>query len=109
MARGCGAKVQSDGNAGSSWGACLFLQNFRCQEGAKFGFFLEQFLERDPTKRLGCKPSGEGNRELRQHPWFKNMDWETLDAKDQVPPFTPDVCLSLFLGFWEKADTLFLL
>ncbi|KAH6916221.1 AGC/YANK protein kinase [Coprinopsis sp. MPI-PUGE-AT-0042] len=48
------------------------------------------FLERDPTKRLGCKPNGEGYRELRNHSWFQNMDWETLEAKEQIPPFTPD-------------------
>lgn len=50
-----------------------------------------QFLERDPAKRLGCRPNGEGFLELKRHPWFATIDWETLETKEQVPPFTPDV------------------
>ena len=48
-------------------------------------------LERDVTKRFGCKPNGEGFQELRRHPWFKPIDWDTLETKEQTPPFIPDV------------------
>ncbi|KAG7093891.1 hypothetical protein E1B28_007530 [Marasmius oreades] len=51
---------------------------------------LKGLLERDTSKRLGCKPNGEGFRELQAHPWFKTIDWETLESKEQVPPFVPD-------------------
>jgi serine/threonine kinase 32 len=50
-----------------------------------------QLLERDPGKRYGCKPHGEGYQELRRHPWFKIIDWDTLESKEQTPPFIPDV------------------
>ncbi|KAL0953359.1 hypothetical protein HGRIS_004597 [Hohenbuehelia grisea] len=51
---------------------------------------LRGLLERDTTKRFGCKPNGEGYQELRRHPWFKSIDWDTLESKEQTPPFVPD-------------------
>ncbi|PSR73804.1 hypothetical protein PHLCEN_2v10374 [Hermanssonia centrifuga] len=51
---------------------------------------LRAFLDRDAVRRLGCKPNGEGFAELRQHPWFQCIDWETLETKEQTPPFIPD-------------------
>ncbi|KAI0791634.1 AGC/YANK protein kinase [Irpex lacteus] len=51
---------------------------------------LKGFLDRDPPRRLGCKPHGEGFSELQRHPWFQVIDWETLDLKEQTPPFVPD-------------------
>ncbi|KAI0793954.1 kinase-like protein [Fomes fomentarius] len=51
---------------------------------------LKGFLERDPTRRLACKPNGEGFDELRKHPWFSNIDWNTLETKQQTAPFIPD-------------------
>ena len=51
---------------------------------------LKGFLDRDTTRRLGCKPVGEGFEELRRHPWFQSIDWEALITKECVPPFTPD-------------------
>jgi len=47
-------------------------------------------LERDTSKRFGCKPNGEGFQELRRHAWFKTIDWDALEAKEQIPPFIPD-------------------
>ncbi|KAH9852103.1 kinase-like protein [Lenzites betulinus] len=51
---------------------------------------LRGFLDRDPTRRLGCKPNGEGFEELKRHPWFASIDWDTLDTKEQTAPFIPD-------------------
>ncbi|EPQ56369.1 kinase-like protein [Gloeophyllum trabeum ATCC 11539] len=51
---------------------------------------LKGLLTRDPAQRLGCKPHGEGFEELRRHPWFRNIDWETLESKQATPPFVPD-------------------
>ncbi|KAK7679470.1 hypothetical protein QCA50_017524 [Cerrena zonata] len=50
---------------------------------------LKGFLERDTTKRLGCKPS-EGFEEIQRHPWFQSIDWDALDRKELPPPFVPD-------------------
>ncbi|KAI0331480.1 kinase-like protein [Cubamyces sp. BRFM 1775] len=51
---------------------------------------LKGFLERDPSRRLGCKPNGEGFEELKRHPWFSCIDWDTLETKEQTAPFIPD-------------------
>lgn len=55
---------------------------------------FSQFLERDPTKRLGCRQNGpaESFEDLKRHPWFSSIDWDTLDTKEQTAPFIPDVC-----------------
>ena len=50
-----------------------------------------QFLDRDPTRRLACKPNGEGWEELKRHPWMSTIDWATLESKEQISPFIPDV------------------
>jgi len=34
---------------------------------------------------------------LRRHPWFKPVDWDTLETKEQIPPFKPDVRRFLLL------------
>ena len=63
----------------------------RCsQRGMKL---LSSFLERDITKRLGCKPDAEGLEEIRDHPWFSSIDWDKLENKQLQPPFVPDVRL----------------
>ena len=56
-----------------------------------------QFLERDPSRRLACKPGGEDFEEIKRHPWFQNIDWETLETKEQIAPFIPDVRLVLLI------------
>jgi serine/threonine kinase 32 len=52
-----------------------------------------QLLDRDLSKRLGCKPHGDGFIELQRQPWFQLIEWETLGSKEQTPPFVPDVRL----------------
>ncbi|CAO3637434.1 unnamed protein product [Cunninghamella echinulata] len=43
---------------------------------------LEQLLNRDPTTRLGSK---RGAMEIKQHPFFKGIPWNSV-AKKQLPP-----------------------
>jgi len=51
---------------------------------------MKALLEREPSKRLACKPRSEGYEELRRHPWFQSIDWEILESKEMKPPFVPD-------------------
>jgi len=51
---------------------------------------LRSFLDRDPTRRLGCKPHGEGFEDLKRHPWFSIIDWDALEEKRLPSPFVPD-------------------
>ncbi|OXB73230.1 UNVERIFIED_CONTAM: hypothetical protein H355_016410 [Colinus virginianus] len=46
---------------------------------------LEKLFERDPTRRLGVT----GN--IRDHPFFKTINWVTLERREVEPPFKPKV------------------
>uniref|UniRef100_A0A8C5SUS7 Protein kinase C n=1 Tax=Laticauda laticaudata TaxID=8630 RepID=A0A8C5SUS7_LATLA len=46
---------------------------------------LEKLFERDPTKRLGIT----GN--IRDHHFFKAINWTTLEKREMEPPFKPKV------------------
>jgi serine/threonine protein kinase len=50
---------------------------------------LEGLLTRDVEKRLGSGP--EGGKDIKNHPFFKGIDWEKLDRKEIEPPFKPNV------------------
>jgi len=51
---------------------------------------LKGFLEREPSKRLGCNSHSEGFGEVQRHAWFQDIDWNTLESKEQTSPFVPD-------------------
>ncbi|KAG6844740.1 hypothetical protein H0H87_004072 [Tephrocybe sp. NHM501043] len=67
---------------------------------------LKGLLDRDTSRRFGCKPHGEGFQELRRHPWFKSIDWDTLDSKEQTPPFIPDAKKANFDASHELEELL---
>jgi len=46
---------------------------------------IQKLLDRDPTKRLSDPDL------IKQHPFFKTIDWERLENKEIPPPFVPDV------------------
>jgi len=48
---------------------------------------LEGLLTREPAQRLGTK----GGAEVKQHPWFSDIDWAKLERKEIEPPFKPNV------------------
>lgn len=46
------------------------------------------FLTRDPAERLGCDPE-KGFSEIKNHVFFKGIDWEQLERRQVDPPYKP--------------------
>ncbi|KAF8591166.1 kinase-like protein [Ramaria rubella] len=67
---------------------------------------IAALLERNPGKRLGCQSLSRhiGQSQLRNHPWFKKLDWKKLDARKLNPPFVPDSQASNFDDHERKGD-----
>ncbi|XP_015204540.1 serine/threonine-protein kinase Sgk1 isoform X1 [Lepisosteus oculatus] len=49
---------------------------------------LEGLLQKDRTKRLGCK---DDFIEIKNHVFFSPINWDDLNAKRLTPPFNPNV------------------
>ncbi|KAM5563695.1 serine/threonine-protein kinase [Rosa sericea] len=63
---------------------------------------LKGLLAKDTSKRLGCGPLG--GDEVKQHKWFKQINWKKLDAREIKPSFRPNVagqhCIANIENYW---------
>lgn len=72
-----------------------------------FNFFLLslcplQFMTKNPNKRLGCVASQNGEDAIKQHPFFKEIDWVLLEQRKIKPPFKPRIVSSSFHNIQRK-------
>ena len=48
---------------------------------------LSKLLKHEPTERIGCWEGGA--LDVKQHPFFRGIDWEAILDQTVVPPFIP--------------------
>lgn len=48
---------------------------------------IKKLLTADRTKRFGCLHAGA--EDIKQHPWFKGVDWTAMFQRRVRPPFVP--------------------
>lgn len=58
---------------------------------------LRAFMTKNPHKRLGCVAAQNGEDAIKQHPFFKEIDWVLLEQKKIKPPFKPRIVSGLQL------------
>mmetsp|Transcript_144259 Transcript_144259/g.366192 ORF Transcript_144259/g.366192 Transcript_144259/m.366192 type:complete len:970 (+) Transcript_144259:85-2994(+) len=58
---------------------------------------ISEFLQRTPELRLGASTAGA--KEIREHPYFADFDWNGLASRCLEPPWKPD--LSKLRAQWE--------
>jgi len=64
---------------------------------------LMKFLEKDPTRRLGS--SHLDFIEIKENPFFAQIDWESLKEKRLEPPFKPQVSSDTDTCYFETEFT----
>uniref|UniRef100_A0A672PXS0 protein kinase C n=1 Tax=Sinocyclocheilus grahami TaxID=75366 RepID=A0A672PXS0_SINGR len=57
---------------------------------------LKGFLNKEPKERLGCHPQ-TGFADITAHPFFRNVDWDLMEQKQVVPPFKPNISVSVHI------------
>mgnify|MGYP002775327616 CR=1 FL=1 len=55
-------------------------------------------MTKNPNRRLGCVVNQGCEAAILVHPFFKEMDWTSLEQKKVKPPFRPRI-VSTFLLF----------
>ena len=64
---------------------------------------MSKFMEIDPQKRLG---SGEnGWEDIKNHPYFKDVNWDEANNKKMKPPFLPNIESETDTKYFEKTFT----
>lgn len=65
--------------------------------------FVFQLLQKEASKRLGCGPGG--SKEIKNHKWFKSINWKKLEAREIRPSFCPKVAGNLCVANFEECWT----
>ena len=64
---------------------------------------LERLLQKDPVKRIGTGP--DDAKEIKAHPWFKNVNWEAFLKKEVKAPYVPILKNELDLSNFDPEFT----
>lgn len=64
---------------------------------------MENLMIKDPKVRLGSGTNGL--QDIKDHPWFKSIDWEALYRKEVKPPFKPNLSSEIDTKYIDKEFT----
>uniref|UniRef100_A0A6I8N3B5 G protein-coupled receptor kinase n=1 Tax=Ornithorhynchus anatinus TaxID=9258 RepID=A0A6I8N3B5_ORNAN len=75
---------------------------------AELKSLLEGLLQRDVSKRLGCQ--GSSAQEVKEHPFFKGIDWQQVYLQKYPPPLIPprgevNAADAFDIGSFDEEDT----
>ena len=65
--------------------------------------FIKSLLVFEPEKRLGYGKNGIND--IKNHPFFKGVDWDKAFNKEYKPPFVPDLKDDLDLKYFDSEFT----
>ena len=60
------------------------------------------FFTNQPEKRLGS--ASEGAEDIKNHPFFKDIDWGFVYAKAYEPPFKPKFISTQDLNYFDRVN-----
>ena len=64
---------------------------------------INKLLIPNPKKRLGAGPNDA--KSIKEHPYFKEVDWEKYWKKEIEPPFVPELTSEIDLRYFDKMFT----
>ncbi|KAJ4163474.1 hypothetical protein LMH87_005198 [Akanthomyces muscarius] len=82
-----------------AFGKVRFPRDTLSQEGRNF---VKGLLNRNPKHRLGATDDAE---ELKQHAFFKDIDWTLLTQKRIAPPFKPKLKSETDVSYFDPEFT----
>ncbi|ONK62669.1 uncharacterized protein A4U43_C07F6740 [Asparagus officinalis] len=64
---------------------------------------LKGLLQKEASRRLGSGPAG--SNEIKNHKWFKSINWRKLEAREIQPSFRPNVAGKICVANFEEKWT----
>ena len=64
---------------------------------------IKKLLVPNPKNRLGSGPNG--SEKIKNHPYFKDVDWQKAWNKELTPPFVPELDDELDLRYFDRGFT----
>ena len=61
-------------------------------------------MAKNPQNRLGCHPV-DGERDVRNHLFFKRINWQKIESRDVQPPFKPHIVRKIDENLFDGSNS----